>query len=205
MTRRYGGSGLGLSIVRELASMMGGAVTCRSTPGAGSVFVFEVDLPLQSEWAPAPRLEEEDFMVCSAEGPRRLLLAEDHLVNQKVVQAILGAQFDLTIVADGQAAVEACRAQAFDVILMDTHMPVMDGLSAIRAIRGLEACNSARRTPIISLTADALSEHVQEALRAGADSHLAKPITAATLFAALAAVDQDQAAAPDPAAVAARA
>ena len=110
-----------------------------------------------------------------------------------MVQAILGDRFDLTIVADGRAAVEAFQTQAFDVILMDTHMPVMDGLSAIRAIRAIEAERGSGRTPIISLTADALSEQVRDAIRAGADSHLAKPITAATLFAALSEQDGDSA------------
>jgi CheY-like chemotaxis protein len=197
VTRRYGGSGLGLSIVRELSVMMGGAVTCDSTPDLGSVFVFEVELPLQTEsgssLGAAPGQEDRE-PAPPRSARRRVLLAEDHLVNQKVVQAILGDRFELTVVADGHAAVEAVRTQSFDVVLMDTHMPVMDGLSATRAIRALEASTGAERIPIISLTADALSEHVGDALRAGADSHLAKPITAAALYAALAAVECGRAA-----------
>ena len=196
VTRRYGGSGLGLSIVRELATMMGGEVTCRSTPGAGSVFVFEVELPLEQDSRSMDESASQDdarLAIGPSQARPRLLLAEDHLVNQKVVQAILGDRFDLTIVADGRAAVEAFQTQAFDVILMDTHMPVMDGLSAIRAIRAIEAERGSGRTPIISLTADALSEQVRDAIRAGADSHLAKPITAATLFAALSEQDGDSA------------
>jgi CheY-like chemotaxis protein len=116
---------------------------------------------------------------------RQVLLAEDHPVNQRVIQAILADSVDLTIVADGQAALEACRAGAFDLILMDTHMPVMDGLTATRAIRAMEAQTGVRRTPIVSLTADAMPSQVQEALAAGADRHLAKPITAAALIGAM--------------------
>ncbi len=193
VTRRYGGSGLGLSIVRELSSRMDGTVTSESTIGAGSVFTFEVELGLAdaaaaaaASPAAAPRREPEPAPVAGARP--RLLLAEDHPVNQRVVQAILGGQFDLTIVGDGQAAVDAFGHQVFDVVLMDTHMPVMDGLSAIRAIRAREAAAGAARTPIISLTADALAEHIEDALHAGADRHLAKPVTAASLFEALTAV-----------------
>jgi signal transduction histidine kinase/AmiR/NasT family two-component response regulator len=190
VTRRYGGSGLGLSIVRELADMMGGEVTCESEPGIGSAFFFAVDLPLQTYEGPSLIETAEAAETPDAADParQRVLLAEDHPVNQRVVQAILGDGFDLTIVADGQAAIHAFLAQDFDVVLMDTHMPVMDGLTAVRSIRRLEAERGGERTPIVSLTADALPEHINAALRAGADAHLAKPITAATLFAALAAV-----------------
>ena len=117
--------------------------------------------------------------------PMAVLLAEDHPVNQRVIQAILGESFDLTIVGDGTGGgtLDALWPRsAFDLILMDTHMPVMDGLTAMRAIRALEAKRGKPRTPIISLTADAMPHQVQEALAAGADRHLAKPITAAALM-----------------------
>ncbi len=110
-----------------------------------------------------------------------MCLAEDHAVNQRVVQAIIGDSVDLTIVDNGQAAVDACRTGLFDLILMDTQMPVMDGLTAIRAIRALEA-KTGHRTSIISLTADAMPHQIEAALAAGADRHLAKPITAAALI-----------------------
>ena len=110
-----------------------------------------------------------------------MLLAEDHPVNQKVVQIILGDEVELTIVADGQAAVQAVRATAFDVILMDTHLPVMDGLTAIRLIREWEAANDRARTPIVSLTADAMPQQIATAMAAGADLHLSKPITGDSL------------------------
>ena len=123
-----------------------------------------------------------------------MLLAEDHPVNQKVIQAILGDGVDLTIVGDGQTALEACRARPFDLILMDTHMPVMDGLTATRAIRAMEAGSGGPRTPIVSLTADAMPSQVQEALAAGADRHLAKPITAAALVATMSSAMEQKAA-----------
>ena len=115
----------------------------------------------------------------------KVLLAEDHPVNQRVIQIILGDSIDLTVVADGQCALEACERQHFDLILMDTQMPVMDGLTAIRAIRQNEGKDGLAPTPIISLTADAMPHQVQASLSAGADRHLAKPITAASLFGAI--------------------
>jgi signal transduction histidine kinase/ActR/RegA family two-component response regulator len=183
VARRFGGTGLGLSISQELAEMMGGAITCESAPGKGAVFILRVTLPLE-DMAPAAAISVE------TPGPaadRRLevLLAEDHPVNQRVIQAILGDSVELTIVADGQAAVDVCRAHLFDLILMDTQMPVMDGLTAIRHIRQQEARLGQSRTPIVSLTADAMPQQVQAALAAGADRHLAKPITSAELMATM--------------------
>ena len=110
-----------------------------------------------------------------------MLLAEDHPINQRVVQLILepcGAT--VTVVENGALAVEALASQAYDVVLMDMQMPVMDGLAATRAIRGQEA--PGRRTPIIMLSANAMAGHRHDALLAGADLHVAKPITAAALL-----------------------
>ena len=116
----------------------------------------------------------------------RVLLAEDHEVNQKVVQLMLDGVAELVITADGKAAVDAFfGGEAFDLVLMDTQMPVLDGLSAIRAIRAGEAQLGRPRTPIISLTANAMAHQVTACLRAGADAHLAKPITSQGLYAAI--------------------
>jgi CheY-like chemotaxis protein len=90
--------------------------------------------------------------------------------------------------------VDACQIRDFDLILMDTHMPVMDGLTATRAIRAMEVRKGVPRTPIVSLTADAMPSQVQEALAAGADRHLAKPITAASLISAMSAAMERKAA-----------
>jgi signal transduction histidine kinase/ActR/RegA family two-component response regulator len=182
VTRRHGGSGLGLSIAHRLAVMMDGDIVCESIPGAGSIFTLSVDLPLaaalQGSAAPAPEPEPLQRRM-------KVLLAEDHPVNRKVIQAMLGDSVDLTIVEDGQAAVEQARQDAFDAILMDTHMPVMDGLTAIRIIRADEAYAGRPRTPIVSLTADAMPQHLDAAFAAGADLHLAKPITGEGLAATL--------------------
>jgi CheY-like chemotaxis protein len=154
------------------------------------VFVFEVELLMEAEELLGQPQETRPEEAAEAQPQRRrVLLAEDHIVNQKVVQALIGDRFDLMMVGDGQAAVEAFKSQHFDLILMDTHMPVMDGLTAIRQMRALEANAGQARTPIVSLTADALAEHIEIAYRAGADAHLAKPITAASLLATLAAVE----------------
>jgi PAS domain S-box-containing protein len=118
--------------------------------------------------------------------PLRVLLAEDHPTNQRVVQLILASQgAELVTVDDGVQAVEAFAAGDFDVVLMDMQMPRMDGLTATRAIRALEAETGAARTPIVMLSANAMAEHQSEALAAGADLHVAKPITAANLLAGI--------------------
>jgi signal transduction histidine kinase/CheY-like chemotaxis protein len=196
VARRYGGTGLGLAISRELAEMMGGRIDCDSEPGRGSTFTLHLTLPLAAQRPPTPAEAPEVVPEALPGSPRRqrVLLAEDHPVNQRVIQAILGDSVDLTIVGDGQTALDACRAHPFDLILMDTHMPVMDGLTAICGIRAIEAESGGPRTPIVSLTADALPSQVQEALAAGADRHLAKPITAAALIGAMCSVMQQKAA-----------
>ena len=192
ITRRFGGTGLGLSICRSLVEMMGGEIEARSTPGAGSWFRFV--LPLRR----AGSLADYDARGAAAAPAAlpgtgrswRVLLAEDHPTNQRVVQLILNSQgAEVVIAGDGAQALAAFEAETFDVVLMDMQMPVMDGLSATRAIRAHEAATPGRpRTPLVMLSANAMPEHREEALAAGADSHLAKPITAASLLAGIEAV-----------------
>jgi len=185
ITRRYGGTGLGLSIASALALKMGGQIDCRSKPGEGASFIFRarlgVDAAPHAEMAKAPGAAP-----ASLDHAPRVLLAEDHEVNQKVVQLMLGDMAELVIVPDGRQAVEQATGPIpFDVVLMDTQMPVMDGLSATRRIREEEARLGRVRTPIISLTANAMAHQVKAALDAGADCHLAKPITAEALYEAI--------------------
>jgi PAS domain S-box-containing protein len=185
ITRQYGGTGLGLSIARTLAQMMGGEIDCVASPGEGASFVFRACLRIDQ---PAAIVAEEAPREEPAPSARslRVLLAEDHAVNQQVVRLMLADAADLVIVGNGREAVDAVEAgPAFDVVLMDTQMPVMDGLTAIRAIRDAEARAGRARTPIISLTANAMSHQVQAALAAGADLHLAKPITSEGLYTAI--------------------
>ena len=118
----------------------------------------------------------------------RVLAAEDNTTNQKVLRAVMEPlDADLTLVADGKEAVEAWRTGAYDLILMDIQMPVMDGISAAAAIREAEKTLTRRRTPIIALTANALTHQIEEYMAAGMDGHVAKPIEIAKLYEAISA------------------
>jgi PAS domain S-box-containing protein len=184
ITRRFGGSGLGLNIALRFAKLMGGDITCDSTPGEGATFRFTARLaPAQAE-APAPVRRPPPAPSAQR---LRVLLAEDHPTNQRVVELMLGEIADLVVAENGAIAVEAFDSQPFDVVLMDTQMPVMDGLTAIRAIRAREQAAGGGHIPIISLTANAMPHQVEACLDAGADLHLAKPITVAGLFESIAA------------------
>jgi len=182
ITRRYGGTGLGLAISRDLAELMGGTLDCESRPGEGARFWFE--LPLPEAEVPVPDAGAD--AITAADMALRILLADDHPANRKVVEIMLApTDIELTIVEDGQQALDAFTRETFDLVLMDMQMPVMDGLTATVAIRALEAAEERVRTPVVMLTANALAEHVEAGRQAGADGHLAKPITLATLFAAI--------------------
>jgi signal transduction histidine kinase/ActR/RegA family two-component response regulator len=181
ITRKYGGTGLGLAICKQLIDLMQGRIEVRSRPGAGSR--FKVSLPLSrvrdSQTANAESAHPIDV------GPLpRILLVEDHPTNRKVVELILGSVgVDLVCAENGELGVEAWRRGGFDLVLMDMQMPVMDGLSATRAIRAIEAAEPRRcRTPIAMLSANAMDHHRNDARAAGADMHIAKPVTAQTLL-----------------------
>ena len=181
-TRRFGGTGLGLAICRELTQMMGGTISVDSREGAGSTFTVELPLergtPVEAAAAEAAEPVEE--------GALRLLAAEDNPTNQQVLAAVMGSLgLDIDIVADGAQAVDAWRAGAYDLILMDIQMPVMDGIDAARAIRASERETGRRRIPILALTANALSHQVAEYLAVGMDGHVAKPIEIAKLYDAI--------------------
>jgi len=181
ITRRFGGTGLGLAISRDLAELMGGELDCSSTPGEGSRFWFELPLPA----AAVVETVAGETSDCAPEG-LCILLADDHPANRKVIEVLL-APTGATLVAveNGKEALDAYAGGRFDLILMDMQMPVMDGLSATTAIRALEAERGRHRTPLLMLTANAMAEHVEAGRLAGADGHLAKPVTTQTLFAAI--------------------
>jgi CheY-like chemotaxis protein len=183
-TRRYGGSGLGLTICRALTELMGGEILLDSLPGQGSTFT--VRLPLERAERPEPEAGEAEPHA-APDGPAlRILAAEDNPMNQLVLKTLLGqAGLEARMVSNGEEALAAWEEGPWDVILMDVQMPVMDGPTATRRIRERELEAGQARTPIIALTANAMSHHVQEYLAAGMDHLVAKPIKLPELFGAL--------------------
>jgi PAS domain S-box-containing protein len=190
-TRRYGGSGLGLSICRQLVELMGGRIEVRSRLGQGASFTASLPLPRAAVAAPGPE-------TAPAEPPPtapalRVLAAEDNAINQLVLKTLLGQLgVELTLVGDGEGALEAWEREPWDVVLMDVQMPRLDGPAATRAIRRREAALGRPRTPIIALTANAMAHQVGEYLAAGMDDFVAKPIEVAQLFAVLQRVAQPE-------------
>jgi signal transduction histidine kinase/ActR/RegA family two-component response regulator len=189
-TRAYGGAGLGLTICKQLVELMGGEIDANGAPGQGATFSIRLPLTLTAS-TPLARLDADPD--AAPDRPLRILMADDHATNRKVIQ-LLFSQFDVDLVCaeNGQEACEAFATQRFDLVLMDMQMPVMDGLSAVRAIRERERERGFTRTPIVMLTANALPEHRDASLAAGADLHMPKPIEAPKLFGVLQSVAERQ-------------
>jgi two-component system, sensor histidine kinase len=193
ISRQFGGTGLGLAICKQLTDLMGGRISARSQPGEGSTFTVEIPMRRTMSIAAyrarlASEAERGEAAPASTEhlAMIRILLAEDHPTNQRVVQLILEPTgIALTTVDNGREAVDIFRPGLFDLILMDMQMPVMDGLAATRAIREIEARAGCAPTPIAMFTANAMDEHLALASEAGANHHIAKPITPERLLAGI--------------------
>jgi two-component system, sensor histidine kinase len=192
-TRRYGGTGLGLNICKRLATMMGGDITVESRAGEGSTFRVTLAMPLAS----APLADDRRAEVQIGVTGVRVLVVEDNAINRAVAGAILGATGAVVETADdGVEALEMLRNARFDVVLMDIHMPRMDGAEALSHIREGRAGDSG--VPVIALTADAMSGEEQRLAALGFDAVQPKPIQPAELIAAIAAlVHRSSAVAPD--------
>ena len=183
-TRRFGGTGLGLSISQKLAQMMGGEITAVSREGLGSIFTLRLPCTAASSVSPAVSAEVRP----DTRQPRdsaRILVAEDNPANQRIIDLFLrpiGAE--VTLVENGQQALDALATGAFDLVLMDMQMPVLDGLEATRRLRAGGGPNA--DIPVLALTANVMEGHRQACEAAGMDGHIAKPIEAGRLFAVLA-------------------
>jgi signal transduction histidine kinase/CheY-like chemotaxis protein len=190
-TRRHGGTGLGLALVRHLATTMGGEAGMQSVPGAGSTFWFTAWVGRARAPAaagpprdrPAPGLDRATAATLRQHHTgRAVLLVEDNPVNQEVACELLNAVgLVVTVAADGAQAVALATQRRFDLVLMDVQMPVMDGLEATRRIRASRGAG----LPIVAMTASAFGEDRVACLTAGMDDHLGKPVDPSTLFACL--------------------
>ncbi|KPC26923.1 Sensor histidine kinase/response regulator [Pseudomonas syringae pv. cilantro] len=177
ISRRYGGTGLGLPIARTLAERMGGTLRAQSEEGSGSVFTLQIPLAVSRD-VPVD-VSEQPSALGAHDGQRKILLVEDNPVNRTVVQAMLhqmGCEVDVAV--DGAEAVLKAGTGCYALILMDCRLPVMDGYEATRRIRQLSGLD---RIPIIALTANALQGDRDACLQAGMDDYLAKPFKHADL------------------------
>jgi CheY-like chemotaxis protein len=180
-TRRYGGTGLGLSLCQQLVGFMGGRIEVESVVGQGTRFWFELDLPVgQSRTTSLP----DGLPVPSFDGAR-VLVVDDNPINLRVASALVEkAGFVVDTAVDGAKALEAVQHQAYALVLMDCHMPTMDGFEATQRIRALDG--EAGRTPIVALTASARQEDLEACRKVGMNDYLAKPVTFAALVEVLA-------------------
>jgi len=180
-TRRYGGSGLGLVISKQITELMGGTISVQSKEGIGSTFIAEIPLKIvKSADAEAKKEEKQDsaiFSINTANGKHaRILVAEDEPVNQQVIGKLLGmAGFSYDIAENGQKAIELFKKKHYDAALFDVQMPVMDGIAATQEIRRIERTERRQRLPIIAVTARAMFGDKERIIENQLDDYIAKP------------------------------
>ncbi|WP_273249008.1 PAS domain S-box protein [Sediminimonas qiaohouensis] len=180
ISRRFGGTGLGMPIVRKMVTMMNGKIDVDSTPGEGTCITVTLPLPMAANQINEPKSEPsapQDF------SGHRILVADDNRTNRDLMAAMLQSMgADYKLVNDGVEAVQAARDGKFDLILMDISMPLKDGMTALAEIREEEkAMNPGEQVPIVAVTAHAMAHQIAEYVVAGFDSHLSKPFNRADL------------------------
>lgn len=176
-TRKYGGTGLGLVITKQIVELMGGSISVQSKEDIGSTFIVEIPLKIvKASEQKSEKKEESAVISISGHKRARILVAEDEPVNQQVIGKLLGmAGYSYDIAENGEKAVELFKQKTYDAALFDVQMPIMDGLAATQLIRSIEEEKNLKRLPIIAVTARAMFGDKERILEAKLDDYIAKP------------------------------